>query len=237
MVDGQEVVSPAGVRVGPVAERCRQWERVEPGGGAFLGEEDVVQVGEQCLEAFAGPILAAFDGTVSCLGLFRGLGPFLGASWFQRNRDSCATSHDLDVASWATGFDHAVDAQATGSFRDGVEDEHVVARRADDVPYDVMDSGHGRDSTRARLEQERIAGEVVSEVDQVVMRLGALLHEAALLTGRERFETWIAEELPFDVRSARRMRAVYLAYRELPAEMLVEMPAPRAALFAKPDIP
>lgn len=46
------------------------------------------------------------------------------------------------------------------------------------------------------------------------------------------WKRWVTEDLPFGPDTARRLRAVYLAYKHLPAETLAKLPRAWQALFA-----
>lgn len=81
--------------------------------------------------------------------------------------------------------------------------------------------------------REQIAGEVYAAINEHVVRVGRLVDDAMGRMTRASFEEWVRDELPFDVYAARRFRAVYLAWRELPEEMLVEMPEPWQALYVR----
>ena len=81
------------------------------------------------------------------------------------------------------------------------------------------------------LTPEQIAHEVYATVNHEALRLGELLELARDQMSRSGFERWIETELPFDLLMARRLRAVYLGYRELPPEMLNEMPLPWQSIF------
>lgn len=69
------------------------------------------------------------------------------------------------------------------------------------------------------------------EIDRAVLAMGEIIHEEHARLSRAAFERWVADELPFDVHTARRFRAMFLGYRELPPSMLENMPLPWQALF------
>jgi len=62
------------------------------------------------------------------------------------------------------------------------------------------------------------------------LRVGALLHEARELD-RGGFEGWVTQRLPFGMDKARRLIAIHLAYGELPAETVAQLPRPWQAMF------
>lgn len=72
---------------------------------------------------------------------------------------------------------------------------------------------------------------IYSAIDGMVLTVGGLLFEARS-TDPDGFNAWVTNELPFSVDTARRLIAIYLAYRELPAETLARLPKPWQALFA-----
>jgi hypothetical protein len=76
---------------------------------------------------------------------------------------------------------------------------------------------------------------VYREIDRAVLRMGEIIDAEYARLSRRKFEAWVREELPFDVYTARRMRAVFLAYRVLPSGMLEELPLPWEALFVSPS--
>jgi hypothetical protein len=76
--------------------------------------------------------------------------------------------------------------------------------------------------------------EVYSTIDNMVMQLGNIIQVQSVRLSRQAFERWVQDELPFDIFTARRLRAISLAHQELPEEMLEEMPPPWRALFVGP---
>lgn len=68
-------------------------------------------------------------------------------------------------------------------------------------------------------------------VDRMCFRLGELLHEARVLDPGG-FNDWVAERMPFGLDKAKRLIAIHLAYRELPEDVLHNLPRPWQALFA-----
>ena len=93
---------------------------------------------------------------------------------------------------------------------------------------------HLPDGTPVLLTPEQIATEVYATVDREALRLGELLELARDRMSRTGYERWVETELPFDLPMARRLRAVYLGYRELPTDMLTQMPLPWQSIFARP---
>lgn len=94
--------------------------------------------------------------------------------------------------------------------------------------FDMGDVVHLHEST-SRLAQ--IETEVFETVDRMCLRVGALMFEARELDGPG-FQAWVNERMPFGYDTARRLVAIYLAYRELPAESIAKLPRPWQAMFA-----
>jgi hypothetical protein len=76
--------------------------------------------------------------------------------------------------------------------------------------------------------------EVYQSIDVMVMQLGNIIHVQSVRLDREAFEEWVRNELPFDVLTARRIRAIHLAYMELPEGMHEGLPDPWQAMFVSP---
>jgi hypothetical protein len=74
-------------------------------------------------------------------------------------------------------------------------------------------------------------------VDHAVMKLGELLELGRDKLGREGYERWILEDLPFGLDTGKRYRAIYRAYKELPAERLALLPKPWQAMYALIRVP
>lgn len=227
MVDPGEGLSLAAVGVGAGVDGSRQRPGVEADGGALVGEEDVVEVGEDRLESFPGPVTALLDEAFVGF-LFGGAGTLLAfPGWgADGDRDAGAAGEDFDLSDRFASFVEAGGADPSGASGDDVDDECFVAGGADDVPYDVMDGLHVGNAT----------SDVYAAIDLAVMRMGEVIHLQSERLSRRAFERWVREELPFDVWTARRVRAVYLAWSELPEPMLDGMPRPWEALFARSSI-
>jgi len=76
-----------------------------------------------------------------------------------------------------------------------------------------------------------IREQIFNEVDDMVLKVGALLlHAKQLYPGQ--FMRWVNEELPFGYDKARRLIAIYLAYSELDDEVKQQLPKPWQALYA-----
>lgn len=71
----------------------------------------------------------------------------------------------------------------------------------------------------------------------MALRIGELLDEAYEAHGSERWRQWVDSDLPFGVETARRLRAVYLGCKELPPEIVAELPRPWQALYALVKLP
>lgn len=76
-----------------------------------------------------------------------------------------------------------------------------------------------------------IEDDIYKSVDLMVLKVGELLHEARLSHPRA-WKSWVEERMPFGFDAAKRIEAVYLAYRELPATLHKELPKAWQALFA-----
>jgi hypothetical protein len=63
------------------------------------------------------------------------------------------------------------------------------------------------------------------------MRIGELLFEAREIDPGG-FVEWVDKRLPFGIDKAKRMIAIHLAYKELPADIQAQLPRPWQALFA-----
>lgn len=239
MVDPGERFCRVTVRVGASRESIRQRPRVESGGGSFFGQEDVVQVAEDGSGAFPCPILAFFDDLLAGFRFFRFV---LGAARSFRSGwdgESSSTGDDFDLAErFVSGRFETIHAQPAGADRDRFEDE-VLAAAAQHVTYEVMGRAvvHQGHSTAVLLTLEDIGVEIYATVDRMAMRLGDLLDHAVEISSRAEYERWVTEDLPFGLDTAKRLRAIFLAYRELPDEMLVEMPRPWQALYALAAVP
>ena len=68
-------------------------------------------------------------------------------------------------------------------------------------------------------------------MDRMCLRLGELLWEAKALDPGG-FNQWVKDRLPFGDNKARRLIAIYVAYRELPPEKIEQLPRPWQALYA-----
>ena len=83
------------------------------------------------------------------------------------------------------------------------------------------------------LSPEQISGEVYATVNREALRLGELLDHAQTLMGKTAWERWVEDSTPFDLGAARRLRAVFLGYRELSPEILENFVEPYQALWVK----
>lgn len=73
--------------------------------------------------------------------------------------------------------------------------------------------------------------EIYDTVDRMVMRVGELLERGWQMYPAD-WKRWVSEDLPFGLDTARRLRAVHLAYKHLPPEKLAQLPRAWQALFA-----
>jgi hypothetical protein len=92
---------------------------------------------------------------------------------------------------------------------------------------DVVHLHHGTPAGRLA----EIEAEVFRAIDHMALRVGELLHEARELDPAG-FAVWVDERMPFGMGSAKRLMAIHLAYRELPAEVKANLPRPWQALYA-----
>lgn len=90
---------------------------------------------------------------------------------------------------------------------------------------------HGPDATRLPSTLPEITDAIYARIDAFVLEIGALLHHA-FTNHRAVYDDWVETQLPFGLDKARRMRMIYVAYRELPTETLARLPAPWQSLYA-----
>ena len=83
------------------------------------------------------------------------------------------------------------------------------------------------------LTPEQISGEVFAVANREALRFGELLDHASTMMSKKAWERWVEDSTPFDLGAARRLRAVYLGYRELSPEIVANFPEPRQALWIK----
>lgn len=231
MVQPGERLSLAPVGVGAVTDGGSERPRVESDGCAFFGEENVVQVGEDCTEPFHGAGLAFVDDFFAGFGGC-GLGSF-GAAFFggaEGDREAGTAGFDLDLTEWAAALSQTGFADLAGAVGDDGEHEGILASDAKDVTYDVV-MAHLPDGTPVLLTSEQIAAEVYATINREALRLGELLDHARLTMSWAKYEHWVDVELPFDIHQAQRMRAVWVASQTLPPEMLAHMPTPWRAIY------
>lgn len=239
MVDGSKVLSLAAVRVWAVPEGVIQGEGLEPGSRSFLCEEDVVDVGEDDGEAFACPVFALIDLLLVC--------PF---GWCLRRLLLRAFLADGDGEAGAVGDDfnlgdafvvavgEALGAETSGAGRYDVEDQSLATARTHDIPCDVMgEVVHLTDGTPMLLTLDQIGAEIYQTIDRMALRVGELLVHARQMVKRSEYERWVAEELPFGLDKAKRLRAIYLAFSELPEDTVKKLPRPWQALYALSSVP
>ena len=217
------------VDVGGVLER----PRVESDGGAFFGEEDGVQVREHVLEAAHRPGLAGVDDAFPAFrfgGLRAPVAVLVGAGG---DLDDGAAGFDLDVFERTAVDEEAVDAQVAGAAGDEVEDESLLAADAEHVAFGGMGLAHLSDTTPALDDLGDITSAIYATVDRMALRVGELVDRGRRVAGTKReYERWVREDLPFGLDTAKRLRAIYLAYEELPPAVLERMPRPWQALYA-----
>jgi hypothetical protein len=209
-------------------------ERVESEPGAFLGEDDVVQVAKQVPQPLVGTGPGLRRRHV-CRPV-----PFLRSPLPARHSHHhvATLAANLDLGQAATQVPaEAVDAQpagALGYLGDEQGPAVLVAARAVPGNVDLCSVGlmgdvvHLHDGM-SRLEQ--IEGEVFASIDRMCLRVGELLAEARALDPAG-FKRWVEDRMPFGYDKARRLIAIHMAYRELPPEKLRQLPLPWQALYA-----
>lgn len=80
--------------------------------------------------------------------------------------------------------------------------------------------------------REWLTEKVYEAVDRVVMTLGELLEVGRSRLGKEGYEDWVENDLPFGLETARRYLAVYRAYANLPQHVLQQLPRAWQAMYA-----
>lgn len=232
MVQEGEVHGLAPVRVWAYLHGGLEGPGLQANAGSFFGEEDVVEVGEQRDQPFAGPVFAGVDDAVAGLRLRGRLSILSFPGRMGGDRETGAAGFDLDLAQRSPVGDEAVGAEVASAPGDEVEHDVVSAAVADHVPCYVMSLAHVADSSRTPMALRGITVEIYSAIDRMVLRVGELLEEGRQSTSKAGFERWVINDLPFGLDTARRFRAIFLAFRELPEEMLTQMPRPWQALYA-----
>ena len=232
MVEDRERFSLAPVGVWSCEQCCAERPGVEASGGAFFGEEDVVQVGEDATEASHRPQLAFVDDLLAGFRLWRLILLRAFPGGLEGDVEAGASRLDFDGAQRAAAFGEAVGADPSGAVRYRLQDECVVAADAQDVPFYGVDA-HLPDGTPVLLSPEQISGEVYATINRDALRLGELLDLARSQMGGPAWERWVEGSTPLDLHAARRLRAVYLGYRELSPEIIKNFPEPWQALWVK----
>lgn len=80
--------------------------------------------------------------------------------------------------------------------------------------------------------REWLTARVYDSLDRVALTLGQLLDVGRARLGREGYERWVEEDLPFGLDTAKRYVAVYRAYAHLPKETLDRLPRAWQAMYA-----
>lgn len=83
------------------------------------------------------------------------------------------------------------------------------------------------------FDRSEIAVEILRLLDPLCLELGKLL-EAAHHGSIDEWSDWVASSTPFTVEEARRLRAVAIAYRVFPQEVVDKLPHPWQALWTVP---
>lgn len=76
---------------------------------------------------------------------------------------------------------------------------------------------------------EDLAAAIQTEVDSFALAIGNLM-DMAQRRNKAKFEKWVEAETPFTLAEAHRLRRIFVAYRDLPAESEAELPRPSSAL-------
>ena len=84
--------------------------------------------------------------------------------------------------------------------------------------------------------REWLTIKVYETCDRVVLALGEYLEVGRDRLGKEGYEEWVVEDLPFGLDTAKRYRAVYRAYANLPKSTLDQLPRAWQALYALKEI-
>lgn len=235
IIDARKVDGLGKVALDISVRRRLDGERLQPGAGSLLAQEHFVQLGEQAAQpqkrslAGLGPGHVGSDVALAV--------PATRLAPGAEGLDSAPVAY-LDLGQLRPEFARqTLRAQARRVSGNFVEDERptpLVAARGvpGDVDLcsfavmgDVVHLGH----VRPRIEQ--IEDEVFATVDRMCLRVGELLYEAKLLDPSA-FAGWVKERMPFGYDTARRLVAIHLAYRELPAEKVAQLPRPWQALYA-----
>ena len=80
--------------------------------------------------------------------------------------------------------------------------------------------------------REWLTTRVIETVEAAVMKLGELLELGRSRLGKEVYDSWVTDDLPFGLDTAKRYRAIWRAYSELDAEVLKRLPRPWQAMYA-----
>lgn len=131
----------------------------------------------------------------------------------------------------------AGDTQAVGAVGDLEEHQGAavlvaagsVSGHIDLASFGLMSNVVHLHESTSRIEQ--IEAEVYETVDRMCLRVGELLWEAKSLNPGG-FNAWVDDRMPFGHDKARRLIAIFVAYRELPAEKLAQLPRPWQAMYA-----
>lgn len=76
---------------------------------------------------------------------------------------------------------------------------------------------------------DELAARIQSETDAFALLIGNLMDQG-LRRNKAKFERWVLTSTPFSISEAHRLRAVFIAYRDLPAETVRDLPRPSSAL-------
>ena len=194
---------------------------VESQSGSLFGNECVVEVGEDRLQAFEGVGFGAFGFVV--VGVFVAGAP-----------DSWAPTRDADSEAppdyfythhiWAAAPSEAVRTYSSSPRRHLVEDK-VRAQQTGPPTEDRSSVAHMTQRTPLPV----LASQIREEADSFALRIGNLMQEA-IERNKAKYSMWVRTETPFTLEEAERLRKIALAYRELPSEVCRELPRPSSAL-------
>lgn len=231
-----EALGDRTVRVGVGTDGDFERPRIETERGAFLGEIDVVQVGECERQPFAGTVAGLVVESLASarFGCFRLLRFAFPA---ERDEGAMPAPDEFDRSTLRRGVgDGAVGAQAAGASGDGIGDPRVLPVGAQDATFNQMDVAHRVEGTPLPIGLDEIAERIYTRIDEMVFDVGREL-QAAFEAFPAEYERWVTDCLPFGLDKARRLRMIWKASRVLPPEILEKMPRAWQALYAVTRLP
>lgn len=161
------------------------------------------------------------------VGVFR-LAVQLAVRAAQRDSDPEAATEDFDPAQVRPGApSEAVGADPAGASCHFTQDP-VRAERARHVTFDAMSLGHPDQGTPLPTLEE-LSARIQAEVDAFALTIGLHMDRARRRSAR-RYARWVQDDTPFTLAEAERLRAIAIAYRDLPTEATTGLPRPSSAL-------